>query len=456
VSRRAASTGSAAPPRPGLNRRRAGALLLGAAAGARSSALHAAAAATPGRAPVPWAANASIYEVNIRQFTPEGTLQAFETQLPRLQKLGVGILWLMPVQPIGVKHRKGTLGSYYSISDYTALNPEFGSLAAFRRVVEQAHALGMRVILDWVANHTAWDHPWVAQHPDWMQKNAQGEVTGFTYAPEGGQVETWDDVVGLDYGARPLWDAMAQAMLFWLRETGIDGFRCDVASLVPTPFWDWLRPQLDAVKPVFMLAESDKPELHASAFDMGYDWKLFDTLKGIAKGRADAAELRKWWQHRQRKYPAHAIGMNFTANHDSNSWHGSDAEFYGSVPAFQAMAVLAATLPGMPLVYGGQEAWFQKRLAFFEKDAIDWGDLRLAPFYSRLLALKRRHPALAWNAPLRFEDTGNDAVLSFSRHAPGQAGGRVSVTVNLSGRPQVFGGTRRQTLAPWAWRVVPG
>ena len=428
-------------------RRQAGAVML---AGAATPLLHAAPAA--GVTHVPWSRQASIYEVNLRQFTPEGTLRAFEAQLPRLQRLGVGIVWLMPLQPIGVKNRKGLLGSYYAIRDYTAVNPEFGTLDDCKRVVRRAHALGLKVILDWVANHTAWDHPWTTEHPERYKKNAQGEIYPVTFTPEGGPVESWDDVVGLDYADRGLWDAMAEAMLFWLRECDLDGFRCDVAGLVPTPFWDHLRPRLEAVKPVFMLAESDQPELHAKAFDMSYDWALYETLKKIAQGQAGAAELRSWWTKRQDKYPADAIGMNFTGNHDTNSWAGSDAELYGSQAAFKAMAVLAATLPGMPLVYGGQESFFGKRLQFFEKDPIAWGSYPLAAFYTRLLALQKRHPALAHGpgGSLQIEDGGNPALFSFTRRGGGR---RLRVTVNLSGQRQTAAdGTR---LAAWDWRIAP-
>jgi glycosidase len=429
-----------------FNRRQASAVI---AASAAAPLLHAAPAT--GVKHVPWSRQAAIYEVNLRQFTPEGTLRAFEAHLPRLRKLGVGIVWLMPLQPIGVKNRKGTLGSYYAIRDYTAVNPEFGTLDDLKRVVRRAHALGMKVILDWVANHTAWDHAWTTEHPERYKKNAQGEIYPVTFTPESGPVERWDDVVGLDYNDRGLWDAMAQAMLLWLREADLDGFRCDVAGLVPTPFWEHLRPRLDAVKPVFMLAESDKPELHAKAFDMTYDWALYDTLRSIAQGKAGAADLRAWWTKRQDKYPTDAIGMNFTGNHDSNSWAGSDAEFYGSPAAFKAMAVLAATLPGMPLIYGGQESYFEKRLQFFEKDPIVWGDYSLAGFYSRLLALKKRHPALA-NGPggsLQIEDGGNDAVFSFTRRSGGR---RLRVTVNMSGESQAIAGG--DSLAAWAWRIA--
>ncbi len=432
-----------------MNRRTAGVVMLASVTGAGC------AATTEKRVSVnnvPWSQQAGIYEVNVRQFTPEGTLAAFEAHLPRLAQMGVGILWFMPIQPIGMKNRKGTLGSYYAIRDYTAVNPEFGTLTDFRRVVDRAHALGMKVILDWVANHTAWDHPWVGTHPERYKLDAKGEVYSVTFNAGTPQVEYWTDVVGLNYQDPGLWLAMAEAMAWWLKQADIDGFRCDVASLVPTPFWEQARLALERIKPVFMLAESDAPDLHARAFDMTYDWDLFDQFKLIAQGQADAKALRGWWQRRQARYPAAAYRMHFTANHDSNSWHGSDAEFYGTPEVMQAMAVLAATLPGMPLIYGGQEGFFRERLAFFEKDPIEWGTLPLAGFFTELLALKRRHPALgngAQGGELVLHDSGNDALFSFSRV---RGASRVDVVVNLGAREQRTAGG---TLAPWAWRIAP-
>jgi glycosidase len=402
---------------------------------------------------VPWSHQAAIYEVNVRQFTRQGTLAAFEAHLPRLAAMGVGILWFMPIQPIGVKNRKGTLGSYYAIRDYTAVNPEFGTLSDFQRVVQRAHALGMKVILDWVANHTAWDHAWVSTNKERYKLDAHGEVFSVTFNAGTPQVEYWTDVVGLDYRDPGLWLAMTEAMVWWLNNADIDGFRCDVASLVPTPFWEQARAALDRIKPVFMLAESDAPDLHARAFDMTYDWDLFDQLKLIARGQADARALRAWWQRRQARYPASAYRMTFTANHDSNSWHGSDAELFGSPECLQAMAVLAATLPGMPLIYGGQEAYFRKRLAFFEKDLIDWRSRPLEGLYTALLALKRRHTALGNGAQggELVVHGGSDAVFAFSRV---RGASRVDVAVNLTPReqPAAPGGP----LPPWGWRITDG
>ena len=396
---------------------------------------------------VDWSRNASIYEVNVRQYTPEGTLAAMAAHLPRLQKMGVSILWFMPIQPIGQLKRKGGLGSYYAIADHTAVNPEFGTMADFRALVQQAHALGMKVILDWVANHTAWDHVWTRQHPEWYLRNDQGEIHSYLY-DNGTEIEDWSDVCGLDYKNPSLWPAMTQAMLHWLREADIDGFRCDVAGLVPTPFWEQARAQMEPVKPVFMLAEWADPGLHAKAFDMTYDWSLYEVLKKIATGQADARDLRHYLEQPDKVYPADAYRMTFTANHDTNSWHGHDAAHYGD--AFRAMAVLAATLPGMPLVYSGQESGLNKQLQFFEKDAIDWGGFQHADFYAGLLQLKKEHPALrngAAGGAVEILESGHHDVFRFQRQRDGR---RVRVTVNLTGQAQQV----EIALAPWAYEIV--
>ena len=411
--------------------------------------------APPASAPmehVAWSRNANIYEVNIRQFTREGTINAFAAHLPRLKSMGVDILWIMPVQPIGEKNRKGTLGSYYAVRDYTAVNAEFGNLADFKAMVAQAHKLGMRVILDWVANHTAWDNAWVTQHNDWYKKNAKGEVFPVTFN-EGGDVEYWTDVIALDYTKPALWKGMTDAMSFWVRETDIDGFRCDVAGLVPVAFWNQARKELDKIKPVFMLAEWAEPALHEQAFDMTYDWALADIFKKIGKGKADARDIAAYITKPEKAFPAHAIRMLFTNNHDFNSWHGTDRALYGK--AYKALAVVAATLPGMPLMYNGQESGLDKQLAFFEKDQIAWGNYPLADFYSGLLKLKRDNPAMAngqYGAPASFVATGNDKVLAYKRVLGSNV---VDVVVNLSGKRQLFtlDGAKAAPLAAWNWRI---
>ena len=401
---------------------------------------------------VPWSRQAAIYEINVRQFTAEGTLKAATADLPRLGRMGVDILWLMPIQPIGQVNRKGTLGSYYSIRDYTAVNPEFGMLADARAFVQAAHAQGMKVILDWVANHTAFDHAWTREHKDWYKLDAHGEIFPVTFNAGQPNEEHWSDVTALNYDQPALRDAMIAAMQFWLRETDLDGFRCDVASLVPTAFWERARRELDAVKPMFMLAESDAIDLHRSAFDMTYSWDLARLFHEVGRGKAGAAQLRDWAAKEPHGFPPSAYRMRFTTNHDFNSWNGTDAELYGdnTLP----LAVLTFTLPGMPLIYGGQESRLTKRLEFFEKDPIAWKTRELQPFYARLLALKHAHPALAngqYGGALTLLDVGNDSLFAFKRTLGADG---ITVVVNITASEQRLRlGTGERSLPAHGWLI---
>ncbi|MCB2407630.1 alpha-amylase family glycosyl hydrolase [Hymenobacter lucidus] len=389
-----------------------------------------------------WAANASIYEVNIRQYTPEGTFKAFEAQLPRLQKMGVGILWIMPIQPIGKQNRKGKLGSAYSIRDYRAVNPDMGTLADFQHLVAEAHKLGMHVILDWVANHSSWDSKLAKEHPDWFTKNEQG---GFRPP-----VADWQDVIDLDYSKPELQHYMRESMAYWVREADLDGFRCDVAGLVPTPFWEETRAALEKIKPVFMLAEWDElfpptflrpgefdPNTHLleKAFDMTYGLRLHDVLDSVARHQRPAHDINAYLARERRMYPPSVYLMNFTTSHDINSWDGSEYERLG--PNVRPMAVLAAMLPGMPMVYTGQEAALKKRLAFFDKDTIEWNSYPLEDFYTKLLTLKRQHPALLNGDPCSqlqtLAPTDSANVYAFMRRK-GEAA--VLVAVNVAAKPR--------------------
>ncbi len=370
-----------------------------------------------------WSKNANIYEVNIRQFTPEGTFEAFRQHLPRLKNMGVDILWLMPINPIGEKNRKGTLGSYYSIKDYKAVNPEFGSFEDFTILVNEIHELGMYVIIDWVANHTAWDNPWTNEHHDWYVKDT---VTGGLLSPF-----DWTDVVKLDYNNHQMRKAMMESMAFWLEETDIDGFRCDVAGEVPTDFWDSTRMVLEKIKPVFMLAESEKPELLRRAFDMDYAWDLLHICNKISKKEANANNLAEYFAKLDTTLPAGAIKMNFITNHDENSWNGTEFKRHGD--AVETFAVLVSTIPGMSLIYSGQEEGDDHALKFFERDPIQWGDYRYEEFYKALLNLKRENKAL-WNGAYggdiqRIETDKNESVFAFLREKEGKA---VVVILNLS------------------------
>jgi glycosidase len=383
---------------------------------------------------VDWSKNAIIYEVNIRQYTPEGTFSAFQKHLPRLKKMGVNILWLMPINPIGNINHKGTLGSYYAVRDYFAVNAEFGTLNDFKNLVRAVHDSGMYLIIDWVPNHTAWDNPWVTAHPEWYKKNAKGEIHSLEHDNGKDPIEYWTDVVGLDYQQSGLWSAMTEVLEYWIRETDIDGYRCDVAGLLPTPFWEHVRASVDKIKPVFMLAEWSDPGLHHKAFDMTYDWDLYDTIILIAKGKATVHDLISYLAVQKETFPRDAYRMLFTSNHDKNSWMGSDAEMFGT--SFKLFTVLAFTLPGMPLIYGGQESWLDKRLEFFEKDQIDWNNYPLENFYIELVELKSNNPAL-WNGTSGGEITilpiCTSAIFAFGRNKEGNS---VSVIANLSSQSQ--------------------
>ncbi|HUX60798.1 MAG TPA: alpha-amylase family glycosyl hydrolase, partial [Ignavibacteriaceae bacterium] len=269
-----------------------------------------------------WSKNATIYEVNVRQYTPEGTFNAFAKHLPELKKMGVKILWIMPINPIGIENRKGTLGSYYSVRDYKAINPEFGTLQDFKNLVDKIHKMGMHVIIDWVANHTSWDNKLTKTNPDFYKHDSLGNFV----AP----VKDWSDVIALNYNNPKLWDYMEGAMEYWVKNCNIDGFRCDVASMVPVPFWNFARKELDKIKPVFMLAESENPDLHEHAFDMTYSWEYFSIIKNIAKDKMNVKDLDAYFKKDNEQFNPDAYRMVFTTNHDENSWNGSLEETFGA------------------------------------------------------------------------------------------------------------------------------
>jgi glycosidase len=377
-----------------------------------------------------WSKNATIYEVNVRQFTPEGTFKAFQSHLPRLQKMGVDILWLMPIHPIGEKNRKGSLGSYYAVRDYKAVNPEFGSMQDFKNLVNEAQKLGMKIIIDWVANHTSPDNVWVDQcHQNWYTLDSAGYLQ-----PTIGT--DWWDVADLNYNNPEMRAEMIESMKFWLKEANIDGFRCDVADWVPVDFWNVARAELDKVKPVFMLAEAENPEHHKSAFDMSYGWEFHHIMNKIAKGEENVSSIHKYLEEKS-KFPKEAYRMHFTSNHDENSWNGTEMERMGD--SRFAFAVLAATFDGMPLVYNGQEASLSKRLRFFEKDTISWTKLDLEGFYTKLLNLNKTNEAL-WNGVHGGEikvisDSSEPNIFAFVREKNGK---KVVCFFNLSKSKQNF------------------
>lgn len=367
------------------------------------------------------AKNMVIYEVNIRQYTPEGTFNAFIEHLPRLEELGADILWVMPIQPIGEEKRKGGLGSYYSIKDYTAINPEFGTMEDFKNLVDEAHERGMLVILDWVANHTAWDHPWM-EIDGYHTKDSLGNVIS--------PVPDWSDVADLNYENLHMQNDMIEALRFWVNEADIDGYRCDVAGFVPMEFWNRAKDSLDVDKDLFMLAEWDEPKMHKDAFHMTYGWGLHHYMNEVAKGHKNADSLVSFIKKDLERYPSDAIRMNFTTNHDENSWNGTVFERFGD--GHKAFAVFAFTVQGMPLIYSGQEAGLDERLAFFEKDTIEWGDVKYQEFYTSLVDLKKNNPALfngKYGGKPEFIDVGNPMVIAYSRE---KGDNRVNVIINFS------------------------
>ena len=413
-----------------------------------------------------WARNQVVYEVNLRQYTPGGTIKEFRQHLPRLKELGAGILWFMPVQPIGIVNRKGTLGSYYSIRNYCELDTAYGTMQEFIDLVNEIHAMGMYVILDWVANHTAWDHHWVKEFPAFYRRNEIGLV----YPP----FEDWDDVIGLDYSKPELRSEMISSMKFWLTTAGIDGFRCDMAMLVPTDFWNQARKELEKVKHVFMLAEAEQRDLTEEAFDVLYNWNLMHVWNDMAHGKYTAEEIRWRIPSEITDFPEGADNLMFISNHDENSWNGSEIERLGA--ALEAFAVLIFTLPGMPMLYSGMEAGNSRRLSFFDKDSIEWKQDKIAGLYSKLAHLRMQNHAL-WSLQPKSDfqlltTDRDDKIFCFKRESSAD---KVLIVLNLSAEPVNFhltgfgyqgkymdiineipvivGDTPCFTLEPWGYKV---
>lgn len=380
-----------------------------------------------------WTRDAVIYQLNTRQFTAEGNFRAAQAELPRLADMGIDIIWLMPIHPIGEVNRKGGLGSPYSVKDYFAVNPEFGTEEDLRAFIDEAHRLGMHVILDWVANHTAWDNALAREHPDWYEKDWDGDFRPTPWWD-------WSDIIDLDFRQTGLRDYMASAMRYWVQEFDVDGYRCDVAGYIPLDFWETVRADLDAIKPVFMLAEWDERDVHARAFDATYAWDWKNATHAIAQGKADTGALFGYYSGNESAWPQDAYRMTYTENHDQNAWDGSVTEIFGD--AYESMLVLSFVGEGMPLIYNGQEARNTRRLAFFEKDPIDWqadpaGAARMDSLLRRLIALKTDTSAL-WNgaAGARMVPVVNSSpkeVFSFTRT---NAEGGVFVVMNLSAQPR--------------------
>lgn len=380
-----------------------------------------------------WAKNASIYEVNLRQYTDEGTIKAFMPHIPRLKDMGIDILWFMPMHPISKTKRKGGLGSPYAVSNYKEINPEFGSLEDFKKMKDEIHRAGMYLIIDWVPNHTGWDHEWITKNPDFYTKNDKGEIIDpIDYNT--GESWGWTDVADLNYDNQDMRKAMINDMKFWIADVGIDGFRVDVAHGVPTDFWDKCVVELMKVKKCFLLAEAEVPHLrNVSGFHMDYGWDFHHLMNDIVKGIHNANDIQKWYDENQEKY-SNGYHMHFTSNHDENSWSGTEFDRMGD--AHKVLAILAGTFDGMPLVYSGQEEPLRKRLEFFEKDNIEFKDYKYADFYRTLLSLKKNNKAL-WNGkfggkPKRISTNDDENVYAFIREKDGD---KVVVILNLSKAP---------------------
>ncbi|AZI67717.1 alpha-amlyase [Kaistella daneshvariae] len=372
-----------------------------------------------------WLKNATLYELNIRQFSEEGCFKAVEKELPRLKKMGIDIIWLMPIQPIGLKNRKGSLGSPYAVQDYFGVNPEYGTDQDFAHLVEAIHAKGMYVILDWVANHSSWDNDLVIKHPEWYKKSPSGKFQPLPW-------RDYDDIIDFDYSKPELRKYMTDALKFWIKEYDIDGYRCDVASFVPIDFWENVREELVEIKPVFMLAEAEDKELHRKAFDATYNWTLWNILHQIATQNKSAKTLSEaYLAEHVSIFPKEGIRVNFIDNHDKNSWEGTPESNFG--PALKAARVFSILMDGMPLVYNGEEAGLNRSLEFFEKDPIEWKSHENEKLFTLLFELKHKNQAL-WNGifggeMIRIVNDRTEEVVSFSRQKNGD---KVLAFFNLS------------------------
>jgi glycosidase len=409
--------------------------------------------------------SAVIYEANIRQYSEEGTFNEFTKDIPKLKELGVKIIWVMPIYPISTTKSKGTLGSYYAISDYTKVNPEFGNLEDVKNLVKTAHENGMYVILDWVANHTGWDHVWLKEHPEYYTKNDAGEIT-HTVGTD------WTDVADLNYDNQQMRAEMLEDMKYWLKEADVDGFRCDVAGMVPVDFWEHTVTELKKIKPIFMLAEAWEPELLKNAFDMAYGWDTHHRMNHIAKGE----ESVKQWDARMAQidtlYAKDDILMNFVTNHDENSWNGTVKERMGD--ASELMLALSYCAPGMPLIYSGQEYDLNKRLLFFEKDTIIKQKGKVWPVLEKLGKLKNTNKALNGGknpaSYTRINALNNENVLIFTREKEGEKltfmGNLSNKEVNFAFKKEgestdyftnetlVFKGENNQNFKPWEFKIL--
>ena len=414
-----------------------------------------------------WTKDAVLYELNVRQFTDEGTFAAIIPHVERLRDLGVDIVWFMPIHPIGEVNRKGTLGSYYSVRDFKDVNPEFGTLEDFKSLVNAIHEAGMHVIIDWVPNHSSWDNALASEHPDWYRTDSSGVFIS---------PYDWTDVIQFDWSSDGLREYMLDALLFWVRDAGIDGYRVDHPHVTPADFWAEARVEMEKVKPVFMMAENeDRVEFFDNGFDANYSWELHHMMNQVAQGKEKQEEMDKILQKGFKTFPSYGYRMRFTDNHDENSWAGTINERMGD--AQLAMAVYMYTIPGIPLLYNGQEAGLDKRLEFFERDPIEWKESDLAEFYTTMNTLKAENESLhngRFGGDFKVVETaGDDDVYAFTRT---RGENTVFTIINFSGEPADFTivdssvsadykdiftesavsvtGDKNYTLSGWGYRVM--
>lgn len=379
---------------------------------------------------VEWTKDAVVYEVNVRQYTEEGTFNAFSEHLQTLKDMGINTLWFMPIHPISETKRSGTLGSYYSITDYRAVNPEFGTAEDFKALVDKAHDMGFKIMLDWVANHTGWDSAWIDEHPEWYTQ----DVLGTIISPEG---MGWPDVADLNYDNMEMRAEMIECMKYWVQEYDIDGFRCDYATGVPLEFWEEARREIEEIKPVYMLAEDHLVEdLLNEAFDMNYNWNLYDAMREVARDTKKANVLKLYIPT---DFPDGAYTLNFMDNHDKNSWEHTIMGAFGPEPMV-AMFSFMYTIPGAPLIYTGDEIGLDHAIAFMEKDPIDWesSEYDYRELLGELGNIKSTNPALHngnYGGEINYYDLDNKNILSFYRQVEGNT---VKCIFNLSKREQTI------------------
>jgi glycosidase len=379
----------------------------------------------PARPSEEWVKDAVIYEVYLRSFSKEGTFKALERRLPELKDLGVTVVWLMPIHPVGELNRKGTLGSPYAVQDYYEVNPAFGTKEDFRSLVKSVHAHGMKIIIDLVANHTAWDAKLIMEHPDWYTTDRQGAIV----SPNA----DWHDVADLNYNHHELRKYMIEMMRYWVKEFDIDGYRCDVAEMVPTDFWERARKELDKIKPVMMLSEGTLPEHHVEAFDLTYSWNFYDVLDKVIHGSTPVKVFDDILLNEARRFPQGSLRMRFNTNHDKNAWD-APATVKFTPQGAKATALLAFTFPGVPLIYNGEEVGNERRLDLFEKVEIDWSKNKdVREFFRKIGTLRHAHPALRRGTYQSLQHEAGSKMLAFLRRTDGDD---VLVVINFGREPK--------------------